>query len=41
LYEKEFASRISNYEPSDQALWRAVADYAGAVRATCLTVQPR
>ncbi len=41
LYEKEFASRIPNYEPSDQALWRAVADYAGAVRATCLTVAPR
>lgn len=41
LYEKEFASRIPNYEPSDQALWRATADFAGAVRATCLTVKPR
>lgn len=41
MYEEEFASRIPNYEPSDQALWQAAIDYGSAVRATCLTVRPR
>jgi hypothetical protein len=41
LYEEEFANRLPNYQPSDQVLWQAAIDYASAVRATCLTVQPR
>ena len=41
MYEGEFALRLPNYEPSDQALWQAAIDYASAVRATCLTVKPR
>jgi len=41
LYEEAFANRLPNYQPSDQALWQAAIDYAGAVRATCLTVAPR
>lgn len=41
MYEDEFASRLPNYVPSDQALWQAAIDYGAAVRATCLTVKPQ
>jgi hypothetical protein len=40
-YQDQFASRLLNYVPSDQALWRAASDYAAAVRSTCKTVAPR
>ena len=41
MYEEAFIPRLPNYQPSDRPLWQAVYDFSGAVRAACITVQPR
>jgi hypothetical protein len=41
MYEAAFIPRLPNYQPSDRPLWQAVYDFSGAVRAACITVQPR
>ena len=41
MYVDAAVARLPNYQPSDQPLWRAAYDFSGAVRAACITVQPR
>lgn len=41
MYEEAYIIRLPNYEPSDRPLWQAAYDFSGAVRAACITVQPR
>jgi len=41
MYEEAFIPRLPNYQPSDRPLWQAFRDFSGAVRAACITVQPR
>ena len=41
MYEAAFIPRLPNYQPSDRPLWQAFRDFSGAVRAACITVQPR
>ena len=41
MYAEAFILRLPNYQPSDRPLWQASVDMSGAVRAACITVQPR
>jgi hypothetical protein len=41
MYAEAFILRLPNYQPSDRPLWQAAYDFSGAVRAACITVQPR
>jgi hypothetical protein len=41
MYAEAFILRLPNYQPSDRPLWQAAYDFSGAVRAACVTVQPR
>jgi hypothetical protein len=40
VYEEPFASRLPNYQPSDDRLWKAVIAFSGAVKAACTAGVP-